>query len=80
MTSLTPEEIIATPAGDLADLSSTELFDLRNRASEIVSAAKKLDEHLDRALALKTKARPTSSGSLGARTPASSTSTTARCE
>jgi hypothetical protein len=53
MTSLTPEGIIATPAGDLADLSSTELFDLRNRVSEIISAAKKLDEHLDRALQLK---------------------------
>jgi hypothetical protein len=31
MTILTPEEIIATPAGDLADLEGLELFELRNR-------------------------------------------------
>lgn len=53
MTALTPEEIIATPAGDLANLKSTDLFELRNRVTEIVSAAKKLDEHLDRALELR---------------------------
>lgn len=49
----TPEEIMATPAGDLAKLEGTELFDLRSRVSEIVSVAKKLDEHLERALQLK---------------------------
>jgi len=49
----TPEQIIATPAGELADLASTDLFELRNRASEILTAAKKLDEHVDRALELR---------------------------
>jgi hypothetical protein len=54
MTTLTPDEIMAMPAGDLADLKGPlELFDLRNRVSEILTAAKKLDEHLDRALELK---------------------------
>ena len=53
MTTRTPDEIMAMPAGDLADLPSTDLFDLRSRVSEILSAAKRLDEHLDRALALK---------------------------
>lgn len=53
MTTLAPDEIIATPAGHLADLASTDLFELRNRAAELFAAAKKLDEHLDRALDLK---------------------------
>lgn len=53
MTTLTPEEIMAMPAGDLANLAGTNLFDLRNRAAELLAAAKKLDEHLDRALELK---------------------------
>ncbi|MGH8586880.1 MAG: hypothetical protein ACREWE_12115 [Gammaproteobacteria bacterium] len=53
MNPLTPEQIIVTPAGDLAELASTDLFELRRRASKILTAAKKLDEHLDRALELK---------------------------
>lgn len=53
MTTLTPDEIMAMPAGDLANLDGLGLFELRNRVSEILSAAKKLDEHLDRALELR---------------------------
>lgn len=49
----TPEEIIAMPAGDLADLASINLFDLRNRAAELLSAAQNFGEHIDRALNLK---------------------------
>ena len=53
MTTLTPDQVVAMPAGDLANLASTTLFELRNRAAELLAAAKRLDEHIDRALELK---------------------------
>lgn len=53
MSTPTPDQVVAMPAGDLANLASEALFELRNRAAELLAAAKRLDEHIDRALDLK---------------------------
>jgi hypothetical protein len=53
MSRLTPDQILATPAGDLAALQSDALFQLKNDAADLLSAAKAIVEHIDRALDLK---------------------------
>ena len=42
MTTLTPDQIMAMPAGDLANLASTNLFEMRSRAAELLAAAKQV--------------------------------------
>ena len=41
-----PEEVLATPAGDLAALASEALFQLKNDAADLLSAARAIVEHL----------------------------------
>ena len=53
MSRLTPEQVLATPAGDLADHCSESLFRLKNDAADLMSAGKAIVEHIDRALDLK---------------------------
>lgn len=53
MSRLTPDQVLATPAGDLAALQSDALFQLKNDAADLLSAAKAIVEHVDRALDLK---------------------------
>jgi hypothetical protein len=53
MSRLTPDQVLATPAGDLAALQSDALFQLKNDAADLLSAAKAIVEHIDRALGLK---------------------------
>ena len=48
-----PEEVLATPAGDLAALASESLFQLKNDAADLLAIAKAISEHIDRALDLK---------------------------
>jgi hypothetical protein len=53
MTNLTPRQVLATPAGELAARSSETLFELKNDAADRLASAKALVEHLEHALALK---------------------------
>lgn len=53
MSRLTPDQVLATPAGDLAALQSEALFQLKNDAADLLSAAKAIVEHLERALDMK---------------------------
>lgn len=53
MIKLTSVEALAIPVGDLATHSSESLFQLKNDASELLSVAKSIVEHIDRALDLK---------------------------
>jgi len=53
MSSLTPEQILATPAGLLAEQSSESLFQLKNDATDLLATAKALVEHIEQALSLK---------------------------
>ncbi|MFH0934540.1 MAG: hypothetical protein V1879_04985 [Pseudomonadota bacterium] len=53
MNHLTPDQILATPAGDLAQQSSDSLFQLKSISAELLAAAKAIVEHVDRALDLK---------------------------
>ena len=53
MSRLTPEQVLATPAGDLADHCSESLFRLKNDAADLLSTGKAIVEHIDRALDLK---------------------------
>ncbi|WP_298219968.1 hypothetical protein [Halothiobacillus sp.] len=53
MNHYTHEQVLATPAGDLAKQSSESLFQLKNNAADLLSAAKAIVEHIDRALYLK---------------------------
>lgn len=53
MSRLTPDQVLATPAGDLAALQSEALFQLKNDATDLLSAAKAIVEHIERALELK---------------------------
>jgi hypothetical protein len=50
---LTSDQVLAIPAGDLAQHSSDSLFGLKNEAAELLAAAKAISEHVDRALDLK---------------------------
>jgi hypothetical protein len=53
MSRLTPDQVLATPAGDLAALQSDALFQLKNDAADLLSVARAIVEHIDRALDLK---------------------------
>lgn len=49
----TPEKILATPIGELAALPSDSLFQIKNDAIDLLSAAKAIADQIDRALDLK---------------------------
>lgn len=53
MIKLTSVEALAIPVGDLASHPSESLFQLKNDTSELLSVAKAIVEHIDRALDLK---------------------------
>ena len=53
MSRLTPDQVLPTPAGELAALQSEALFQLKNDAADLLSAAKAIVEHLERALDMK---------------------------
>ena len=53
MSALLPDQVLTTPAGDLAEQSSELLFQLKNGAADLLTAAKAIVEHVDRALDLK---------------------------
>lgn len=53
MSHLTPDQVLVTPAGELAELSSESLFKLMNDAADLLAAAKAIVEHVDRALDLR---------------------------
>jgi hypothetical protein len=53
MSHLTPDQVLVTPAGELAELSSESLFQLKNDAADLLAAAKAIVEHVDRALDLR---------------------------
>jgi hypothetical protein len=53
MNQLTPHQVLAMPAGDLALQTSESLFQLKNNAADLQALAKAVVDHLDRALDLK---------------------------
>ena len=53
MSHLTTDQVLATPVGELAELSSESLFQLKNDAADLLAAAKAIVEHIDRALDLR---------------------------
>ena len=53
MSHLTPDQVLVTPAGELAELSSESIFKLKNDAADLLAAAKAIVEHVDRALDLR---------------------------
>lgn len=53
MSTLSPEEILSMPVGDLAALSGEALFDLKNSATELLTFGKKIAERIDQAIELK---------------------------
>ena len=53
MSHLTPDQVLVTPAGELAERSSESLFKLKNDAADLLAAAKAIVEHVDRALDLR---------------------------
>ena len=53
MSHLTPDQVLVTPAGELAEMSSESLFKLKNDAADLLAAAKAIVEHVDRALDLR---------------------------
>lgn len=53
MSHLTPDHVLAMPAGELAQRSSESLFQLKNDAADLLAAAKAIVEHVDRALDLR---------------------------
>jgi hypothetical protein len=53
MSRLTSDQVLATPLGELAGLPADEFFQLKSDATDILSVAKSIVEHIDRALELK---------------------------
>ena len=53
MSHLTPDQVLAMPASELAEQSSESLFQLKNDAADLLAAAKAIVEHVDRALDLR---------------------------
>ena len=53
MSHLTPDQVLVTPAGELAELSSESLFKLKNDAADLQAAAQAIAEHDARALDLR---------------------------
>ena len=49
MNRIAPDEVLTTPAGELAALASESLFQLKNDAADLLAAAKAIVEHIDRA-------------------------------
>ena len=50
---LTPEQVLATPAGTLATQPAEQLFRMKNAASDLLVAAKAVVEHVDHVLEIK---------------------------
>ena len=48
-----PDQILATPVSELANLASDSLFQVKNDAADLLALSKALVEHIDRALDLK---------------------------
>lgn len=48
-----PDQILATPVTELANLASDSLFQVKNDAADLLAIAKALVEHIDRTLDLK---------------------------
>ena len=53
MNHLTPDQVLTTPAGQLADQTAEALFQLKNDAADLFSTAKAIVDHIDHALDLK---------------------------
>lgn len=53
MSHLTPDQVLTTPAGQLADHTAESLFQLKNDAADLFSTAKAVVDHIDRALDMK---------------------------
>lgn len=53
MNHLSLDQILATPAGELAELASESLFQIKNEAADLLTAAKAIIELIDRALDVK---------------------------
>lgn len=53
MNRLAPDQVLATAVGDLAQLPAKTLFQLKNDAAELLTAARAIAEHVDRALELR---------------------------
>lgn len=47
MNRISPDEVLTTPAGELAALASESLFQLKNDAADLLAAAKAIVEHVD---------------------------------
>ena len=50
MNRISPDEVLTTPAGELAALASESLFQLKNDAADLLAAAKAIVEHVRRAI------------------------------
>ena len=50
---ITPEQVLAIPAGTLADHSAEVLFQMKNAAADRLAEAKQLHDHLDLAIDFK---------------------------
>jgi hypothetical protein len=53
MNALTPDQVLAVPAGELAAQPSESLFQLKNDATDLLAATRAIVEHIDRALEMK---------------------------
>ena len=47
----TPEQVLATPAGTLAQQPAELLFSIKNAAADLLAAGKALSDHIDQAIA-----------------------------
>jgi hypothetical protein len=50
MSRILPDQVLATPVGELARFDSTYLFTLKNEAADLLAVAKATIEHIDAAL------------------------------
>lgn len=53
MNRISPDEVLTTPAGELAALASESLFQLKNDATDLLATTKAIVNQIDRALELK---------------------------
>lgn len=53
MSRLTPEALLEMPVGQLSERPGTELFQLKQLASDLTALAKAVNDHIDRALELR---------------------------
>ena len=49
----TPEQVLATPAGTLAQQPAELLFSIKNAAADLLAAGKALSDHIDQAIDFK---------------------------